>query len=412
MLVIKNARLIPELTEGYSEKTGDIIIKEDKIVEILPTGTAKAEEGAKIIDAKGKTVMPGIMDLHMHAEMLLTFENEDPRLKSLTKSVLDSYFHVKDYLKQGYTFLREVGNSNDIGLNLRDLINSGTYVGPRMLSSAEILSPTAPGNSYFGELYQIGDSPDELRKQARNQIERGVDVLKYMATGAMLNKGGLPGARVCTVKELEALQEVAELAGIPTAVHCHGTEAIERCVEVGINTIEHASLINEKTIKMLVDNGEKSYLVPTMAIGYTMLGGPSSKRKGELTGVAANISPDKIYVNDQSHACIKNAYKAGLTLGFGTDIPYDSFMKTPGLEFIARKECCDMENIDMLIQATINSAKIIGWDDRLGTLKAGKLADIIIVDGNPDEDHMVMAKPMINVIVGGEVVLENGEFTK
>ncbi len=412
MLIIKNARLIPELTEGYSEKTGDIVVENDKIVEILSAGTATIKEDAKVIDAKGKTVMPGIMDLHAHASMLYTFKMEDPRLKSATKDVLDAYSHVKDYLTQGYTFLRELGSHKNIALDLRNLINAGVITGPRMLASAEILTPTAPGNSYFMDLYQIANSPDELRGQAREQIERGVDVLKYMATGAMLNKGGLPGARICTVKELESLQEVAELANIPTAVHCHGSEAIERCVEVGINTIEHASLINEKTIKMLVDNGEKSYLVPTMAIGYTILGGPSSKRTGERTGVSANVSEDKIYVNDQSHSCIKNAYKAGLTLGFGSDIPYDSFMETPGLEFIARKECCDMENIDMLKQATINSAKIIGWDDKLGTIKAGKLADIIIVDGNPDEDHLVMAKPMINVIVGGKVVIENGEFVK
>ncbi len=412
MLVIKNARLIKELTEGYDGATGDVVIKEDKIVKILSAGTAEVEEGAKVIDAKGKTVMPGIMDLHAHASMLYTFKMEDPRLKSSTKDVLDAYSHVKDYLTQGYTLLRELGSHKNIALDLRNLINAGVITGPRMLSSGEILTPTAPGNSYFMDLYQIANSPDELRAEAREQIERGVDVLKYMATGAMLNKGGLPGARICTVKELESLQEVAELSNIPTAVHCHGTEAIERCVEVGINTIEHASLINEKTIQMLVDNGEKSYLVPTMAIGYTILGGPSNKRTGQRTGVSANVSEDKIYVNDQSHACIKNAYKAGLTLGFGSDIPYDSFMETPGLEFIARKECCDMENIDMLKQATINSAKIIGWEDKLGTIKEGKLADIIIVDGNPDEDHLVMAKPMINVIVGGKVLIENGEFTK
>lgn len=405
-MIIKNARLISALTEGYSQDMADVRIAENLIADIQPCGFDYGTDD-QVIDAAGATLMPGLLDIHAHLSFhSMAFLSLSE--KTYGEEFLDCLDHANAYIKQGYTTIRDLGSAWGIALDVRNLIDRKRLKGPRVLSSGEIITPNAPGNSTFGEIYAQTDSPDGIRAIAREQIVREVDVLKYMATGAMLNRGGDPGHRIATVAELQALQEVAEINGVPTSVHCHGTEAIHRCIEVGINTIEHATLIDDKGIQLLLDNGEKSYLVPTYSVAYTIMGGPKDQnQKGNARndGMAAYVTDEKTKVGMMGYQCIRKAYDAGLTLGWGSDIPCDAFEATPGLEFIARKVCSDFDDLEMLKQATIHSAKIVGLDDKIGTVKVGKIADLILVDGNPDQDYRAMCKPMIHVIRDGEVLI-------
>ncbi len=395
-MIIKNARLIKELTEGYDGEYGDIIIKDNIIEKIVPCGTPLDEAGQEVIDAEKKTVMPGLWDLHAHLYLQAQTCNTDTIMRDTGEELFGCYHFAKEYIKQGYTTVRDCGATRDTAIFVRNAINAGDLKGPRLIVSGIIISPTTLGNKTFPLLYAEVDGADELRKVARQELAKGVDFLKYMGTGAYTNQGGVPGKRITTVDELKAIQEVAELDNTYVAVHCHGSEAIERCIELGIRTIEHGSLISDRAIEMLQEN-ETSYIIPTASLWSVMVSG---KAEG-LVSNAAGKKDDLVYMAfDRWNV----ANKAGLKLGWGTDITMPEFVETPGLEFKARYECCGMAPMDMLKQATINSAEIAGYGESLGTVKEGKIADLIITDGNPDEDIYVMCKPMVKVIRNGEVL--------
>ncbi len=394
--VIQNARLISYLTEGYSESTADIFIKDDLIDEILPCGKQTPPAGATVIDVAGKTVMPGLFDLHCHLYLQSQTCNTDVIMKNPSEEMFDCWRYSLEYMKQGFTTLRDVGGTMEASIYLRDAINRGDLKGPRIIASGLIMTPTEVGNKTFPLLYAVADSPDALRETARKELEKGADFLKYMGTGAVTNKGGAPASRIATVAELQAVQEVAEMKLTHVAVHCHATEGIEKCVEVGIRTVEHGSLIEEKAIDMLVKSG-KTFVIPTFSIFTVIYEDP-------VTGLMANGSSKKDIIK-HGFDCLANAYKAGLKLGWGTDIVQTDFIARPGLEFYARKKYSNYSNKDMLLQATKNSAEIICVDDKLGTVKAGKIADLIVVDGNPDEEIEAMMKPMLHVFSNGKKMI-------
>ncbi len=396
-MLIKNARLIDVLTEGYENEYADILIKEGKIEKIVPCGTKIDIDNMEVIDAKNKTVMPGLWDLHSHLYLQAQTCNTDTLMRDLGEELFGCYRFAKEYVKQGYTTIRDVGATRDTAIFLRNAINNGDLEGPRIIASGIIITPTTLGNNSFPMLYAEVDGADELRKVARQELAKGADFLKYMATGANTNLGGVPGKRIATIEELRVIQEVAELDNTYVAVHCHGAEAIERCIEVGIRTIEHGSYITDEIIEKLA-KCQTSYIIPTHSIHYVIL-------SPDATGLSNNVNPTKRKLLTESFKRIEAAYKGGLKLGWGTDIFMPEFVSMPGLEFKVRYEESHMDTKGILLQATKNSAEIAGYGDVLGSVKEGKLADLIIVDGNPDEDIYVMCKPMIHVIKEGKCLI-------
>lgn len=393
MIVLKNCRLIKELTEGFSGNYADILIEDKYIKEIRDPGHSFNVE-CQEIDVKNNTVMPGLMDIHAHFNLLsqniLEMLIQDP-----ATAAFEGYAFAKEYLRQGYTTVRDCGSSYSVGNAIRDAINKGTIQGPRVISSGQIITPTENGNNCFARMYTEADGVDEVQKTCRRLFQEGADFIKYMATGAFYNEGGVPGQTIVTLDELKTAVEVAASKNTYVAAHCHGTEAIKLVIKAGIRTIEHGSLIDDEGISLLKGN-KNCYMVPTIAIDKVPYDDPSK---------IPDYMWDKINtLTEISHKCIKKAYKAGLTLGWGSDLDFENFKKNPGYEFIARKEMLEFDNIDMLIQATKNSAEIVGLDDKLGTITKGKYADLIVVDGNPDEDIYVMKKDLIHVIKEGQII--------
>ncbi len=395
MYLLKNARLIKELTEGYDNEYADVLIKDNKIEKILPCDS-EAIENIKTIDLERNTLMPGLWDLHSHLYLQSQTCNTDVIMKNLGEELFDCYKYSLDYLKQGYTTIRDCGATMDTVLFVRDAINRGDLKGIRILACGTIITPTERGNLAFPLLYTEVNSPDELRKVARQELEKGADFLKYMGTGAFTNKDAKPGDRIATVDELKAIQEIAEIKNTYVAVHAHGSECIEKCIEIGIRTIEHASFVSDKAIDMLVKK-ESSYLIPTTSFWSTFL------EEGNQ-GLVANADNKRDLVF-QSFDRWNKAYKAGLKLGWGTDIPQTNLIKEPGLEFTTRKKYCGMKDVDLLLQATKNSAEIAGYGDILGTVKEGKIADLIVLQGKPDLDISEMKKLPIHVFRDGEKLI-------
>ena len=390
MTVLQNARLISWLTEGFSERTADIVLDGKRIREILPAGSFRGE--AEKIDLAGKSVLPGLFDLHMH----LYFSSDNfaaVAARSQNDYVFDSIAYAKEYLRQGFTTIRDCGNPYYVANAIRDAVSAGIIDGPRIFSCGTILTPYAKGNDSFPNLYAEVNTSEEILKECRRQNADGVNYIKYMATGSVANLTGAPGELICSRGEVFALQESAESVGLTTAVHCHGWEGIRYCAEAGVNTIEHASMIDEESIDIILKKG-KTAIVPTLDPVVQL-------HRGYECGEMPQIILDKIGEVYDNIPKIVAASRAGVLTGWGTDVSMAFFKRNPGYEFGCRKEA-GYTNREILEQCTINSAKIMDLDDRLGTIRAGKLADLIVVDGNPDEDISAMEKLPIAVFKEGK----------
>lgn len=396
MIVLKNCRLIPFLTEKYDGTMADLVIKDKKIAEINPCGF-KVYENAACFDLQGKTVMPGFFDLHAH--LMFTNQNwEFLKTRSESAYLVDTAAYAKLYLKLGYTTIRDAGNDYYASVTVRDAINRGIFTGARVITSGKILSPTTKGNDSFGTLYKEIDGPEGMLKAVRQEKAAGCDFIKYMCTGAVLNLGGVPGEMVTTPEELRAIVKAADMLGTYVGAHCHGTQGIKEAIKAGIRTIEHASYLDQEGVDLIVAGGYKTSIIPTLAVTYSLL--------NELSGP---VLPEFIEKTREAVAHtgdgMRMAKAAGVTIGFGTDLDMENASKVPGIEFMARA-AIGIETEDILKQATINSAKILNMDDQLGTVCPGKLADLVVIDGNPDEDITAMYKYPAMVFKEGKLFAE------
>lgn len=378
--ILRNARLIPYLTEGYAGEYADILISDGIIEAIMPPGTAV--EDIKSADAGSKTVMPGMFDLHMHLDFFTSdFNAVSVESREPNAVILHAVEAAKEYLSQGFTTIRDVGNPYNVGLLVRDGITRGLFDGPRVFTAGQCITPTARGNDSLPELHVEANSPDELVRVCREQCARGVDLIKYMGTGSVGGVRGVPGALITTERELGTVQRVAEEQGVPVAVHCHGKAGILLCASLGIRTIEHASDIDAECVELILRNGGRSAIVPT-------LGPIGMMREGLLEEAVAKKFQDGASEPQGVHPMVA-ASRDGVLTGWGTDVSLSYYASHVGSEFLLRS-ARGYTNEEMLKQATIDSARILGVDGELGTVAAGKIADLIIVDGKPDIDITAM----------------------
>lgn len=403
MLIVKNARLVGALTEGYEDTFADIWIDDGRIMELRRPGWTPAESeaaasadlpSAVIIDAAGKTVLPGLIDMHAHV-YLKSLDLAKIRDHGPADSVLNAYQYAREYLKAGYTTVRDCGCMYNVTVAMEEARKRGELELPRLISSGQILTPTETGNDTFGELYTEVDSPEEVRKAARTQFKLKNDFIKYMVTGAFLNEKGSPGMVIACEDELRAAVEVAEMKESYVCGHAHSAEGIKRAIRAGIRTIEHGVFLDDECIE-LFQTTPNCFLVPTGAITLACA--------GDTEYMSENLKEKADRYFDEERININKAYEAGLKLGFGSDLDMENFLANVGYEFTARTDYYNFKPVDILLQATKYSAEIMKMDDEIGTIKVGKAADLFLADGNPDEDIRVMNRPPLHVIAGGKVV--------
>ncbi|MCH4887891.1 amidohydrolase family protein [Acidaminobacter sp. JC074] len=391
-MIVKNCKVLKELLEADYHELVDIHIEGDEIINVYPAGSDVKDE--HIVDAGGKYVLPGFIDLHVH----LTLSAGDTLVdsfKSPVQMTIDAYSFALDSLKRGFTTLRDVGASSGTVIAVRDSINAGKLVGPNLICSGRIITPTENGNDFFKGMYLEVDSPDDMARGVRTVMKDGADFIKLMGTGAMMNPGGEPGMSICFKEEFEAIVKAAELKGTYVAVHCHGTNAIKTAIKAGCRSIEHSSLMDDEIIELY--KAETAFPVPTLSVWIALLRDLPESSKFMTKKVEAVLS-DNI-------KGVKKAYKAGIKFGFGTDQGVTGlFHGDNGMEFEVRKEHYEMDNIDLILQATKHSAEIMKMDHKIGTIKVGKLADLVIVDGDPLDDISVLRNNIETVIKSGQVV--------
>ncbi len=390
MLILKNCKFVSFLTEGTDLTEGDVLVKDGKIEKIAPLGTDFGVE-AEVMDLGGKTLLPGLIDLHMH----LFYEDMSALMsaKPAPEIALAEQRYAQEMLNDGYTTIRDVGDYHcRAAMYVKKAIDSGKIVGPRITTSGPIISSNWTTLDTI-DTFTCGS--DGFRDTCRKSFAEGSDFIKLYGSGSLLMPSNEPGYPILEQDEVEAAVLVAKRNSSYVSVHAHGKTAVDICVKAGVHSIEHASMISEETLKYIDDNNMDTALVYTMYAIDEILEMPDTYNGKRMWAIWDNIK-----------ASLKNAYEnhKNILIGWGTDVSLELFKTDPMKEFRLRKEYLDMSNEDILKQATINSAKIIYQDNLIGSVKEGKLADFVVVDGDPVADLSVMYKVPVHVIKGGAVI--------
>lgn len=374
-----------------TEKT--IVVSGDKIKEIK-NGYVSGGEKDKSIDLKNKTVLPGLIDMHVHIE---SESNPKTYINRYVQNEADIAFesavYAKNTLMAGFTTVRDLGGSG-VNISLRNAINKGLVDGPRIFTAGKSIATTGghadPTNGMKSDL--MGDpgpkegvvnSPEDGKKAVRQRYKDGADVIKITATGGVLSVAKSGSNPQFTVEEIKAITETAKDYGMLTAAHAHGDEGMQRAILGGVKTIEHGTLMSDATMDMMVKYN--SYLVPTIIAGKQVV------EKAAIPGYFPEVVAQKAReVGPLVADMFKRAYKKGVPIAFGTD----AGVFTHGLnarEFGYMVEG-GMPVMEALASATVTNADLLGMGDSLGQLKAGYLADIVAVEENPVDNVATLEK--------------------
>lgn len=377
--------------EAQSQVT--IVVEGNKITAI-DKGFTKAGKDDKLIDLSKKTVMPGLIDMHVHLE---GETNKDQALQRFTMNKADVAFKstifAKKTLMAGFTTVRDLGGSG-VNTSLRNAVNQGLIVGPRIFSAGKSIASTGghadPTNGYREDL--MGDpgpkegvinSPEEARQAVRQRYKDGSDLIKITATGGVLSIAKDGSGPQFTAEELAAIVETAKDYGFHTAAHAHGAEGMKRAVEAGITTIEHGTKMTEEVMDLMIKKG--TYYVPTISAGRFVA--EKAKEPGYYHPL---VVPKALEIGPQIQQTFAKAYKRGVKIAFGTDagvFPHGD----NGKEFTYMVEA-GMPALEAIKSATTVAAGVLGMADKIGTIEVGKLADIVGTDENPLQNIKTMEK--------------------
>ena len=361
-----------------------VIIEGNKIIDIVD-GYAKAGATDKTIDLKSSTVMPGLMDMHVHIE---SETSPSHYLDEFTLNTADYALAAvpiaQKTLMAGFTSVRDLGGSG-ANISLRKAIQKGYVVGPRIYTAGKAIATTGghadPTNGYSE--YLMGDpgpkdgvinGVEDAYKAVRQRYKEGSDVIKITASGGVLSMSANGQNSQFTDEELKAIVAASKDYGFKVAAHCHGAEAMKRGIKAGVNSIEHGTLMDDEVYPLMKKYG--TYLVPTIIAGRSSM--DSAKIPGYFPPVVAKKA---LEIGPKSQTNFARAYKEGVKIAFGTDAGVFKHGNN-WLEFKYMQEA-GMPIIEAIQAATWNAADLMGTQATLGSIEINKLADIIAVDGDP-----------------------------
>ncbi len=397
-VAIRAAHLI-DVVAGTRTDDVTVLIEGDRIVRV---GRELAvPEGTRTIDLGGATLLPGLIDVHTH----LTSQSGDYYTNLFRRSPIDDAVRAPTYAKRtleaGFTTVRDVAAPEYVDVALRDAINDGTVIGPRMAVATLAISATGGHGDLNGfspylqiaGLSGVADGVDEIRKRVRENIKRGADVIKVLAGAGVLSEEESAGAPQYSQEELNALVGEATMWGRKVAAHAHGTEAIKRAVIAGVASVEHGGLVDAETVRLMMTNG--TFLVPDILTDVYIL------EHGTELGLPQKIIDKEKWLRGQQDANWTHAYKAGVKFAFGTDAgvyPHGQNAK----QFSLLVTHAGMSPADVIRMATVNAAELLGWSDEVGRVAPGYYADLIAVDADPLTD--VTALERVRWVMKGGIV--------
>jgi len=384
-----------------------IIVEDKTIIDIVEVGDLP--EGIKIVDLGDATLMPGMIDAHTHP--LLTsgdYQSDHLSQSSAYKSLRAAAF-LQELLRAGWTGMRVAGDGDVFygDVDIKRTIEEGAIVGPHMAVASHYLSITGGG----GDLNYISpeqtliadglvvDGVDEIRRAVRTEIKYGSDWIKVLATGAYLSVGDSPKNVSFSPEEFQAVVDEANRQGVPVMAHAHATAGIKQAVLAGVRSIEHGTFLNDEVINLMAKRDV--WLIPTIYIGDYY----------DEEGTLREDERNAYYIEHERPTWIKwltKAHKKGVKIGVGLDFGAQGYKPNVFAREFATLTEIGMTNMEAIQAGTRVNAELLGWDDRLGTLEVGKLADIIAIEGNPLEDISKLESVSF-VMLGGKIIKSPGE---
>jgi len=403
-ILFTNANVL-DVVQGDYQSDQNVLVSAGKIKEIS-SNPVKSED-ARVIDLHGKTLMPGLCDAHVHAT---AFTANFPLLKA------SSPFYVGiraaeilgQMLRRGFTTVRDAGGA-DWGLALA--VEEGLIKGPRLLFCGHALSQTGghgdmrgPGEHGLHQCFccaglgHVCDGISDVLKASREEIRRGATQLKIMASGGVASPTDRISSTQFSEAELRAITGEADAAEIPVMAHAYTARAVNRALRCGVTSIEHGNLINEESVSLFKEYGAS--LVPTLVVYKSLV------EEGVEAGMSADLVAQTHEVLEGGISALEMAYKGGVHIAYGTDL-LGLMHRHQLVEFQIRNEV--VATADLIRQATVNAASLFRMGDRIGQVKQGFEADLIVVDGDPLRDISVLCEPEKNlqlVMKGGAILHE------
>jgi imidazolonepropionase-like amidohydrolase len=401
-LAIRTGRLL-DVASGGVREAAVLLVRDERIQAVLDPGEA-LPDGTVALDLTSLTVLPGLIDTHSHLVGEVQTAGVPGTTTSPAQEALLGVRHARQTLQAGFTTVRDVGSFRAfVDCALRDAIAAGDVDGPRMQCAGAFITAPWGGGDVVGLAHDIALPPDlrfgvvtspaEVRERVRRLLIGGADMIKCIATGAVLTRGGVPGAPELSEEELRAAVDEASHYGAFVAAHAHAAEGARRAIRAGVRSIEHGSYLDDETLAMMADAGT--------FLSLDVYDGVWALEEGGADGWPAETRRKLRESQDAAEALVGHALDAGVRITYGTDSGVYPHALV-GRQF-AHYVRCGMPAIDAIRSATVTAAECLGWADRVGSLEPGRFADLVAVAGDPLADVSVLERPVV-VLKGGAVV--------
>jgi imidazolonepropionase-like amidohydrolase len=395
---LTGARLLDGTGSPLRENAAILI--EDGIIRRVADAAEPCPDGARPLDVGQRVLMPGLTDAHTHASGTVpqVAKGAEEPLPGIAAHFLQA--ELRDYLRLGVTTIRVVGSQGLLPQVARQAMRYGAFRGPRLLTCGKIISATAPGGRFYGDMYREADGPDDIRRAVREQIRAGADFIKVMTTGARSNELEDPDPLQLTEPELAAVTGEAHRLGYRVAAHAEGLDGCAAAIRHGVDTIEHGMYLHRRPDLLAAMAAAGQVLVPTLSGYYWMAG--LGEAVDPKTGSGADLDPAAPHADprmppvlselaqrnlEEGSASMRAARQAGVKIALGSDMSLAT-----GLE-IERMVHHGLTPAEALVAATRTAAEALGLDEHVGTVTEGKLADLTIVDGDPLADPKLLSDP-------------------